>query len=155
MRSAYRVVIIALLRLFLRSSWWDTSHQRADVMEHFHLLCEICVSNMIMTGGHTLHTLKGQTQEERKCILELSISGWLRLSWQHAQWLMAVPLGSTYYNHWPVSYALLGFLLMFHLSSRCSHRDFHTENTKIMKRNIFAFARSVQDVTVSLHIPIF
>lgn len=41
--------------------------------EHFHPLCEIRVSNLIMTQGHTLHTLKGKTQEERKCILELSV----------------------------------------------------------------------------------
>lgn len=43
--------------------------------EHFHLFCEIRVSNVIMTRGHTLHTLEGETQEERKCIAELSVSG--------------------------------------------------------------------------------
>lgn len=39
----------------LRSSWWDRCYERK---EHFHLPCEIRVSNLIMTQRHTLHTLR-------------------------------------------------------------------------------------------------
>lgn len=55
--SVYRVVIIALLGLWhQRSLWQDTRRQMLWAKrEHFHL-CEICVSNLIMTAGHTQDT---------------------------------------------------------------------------------------------------
>lgn len=55
--SAHRVVIIALPgRWHQRSSWQDTRRQMLRAKrEHFHL-CEIRVSNLIMTAGHTLDT---------------------------------------------------------------------------------------------------
>lgn len=65
--SAYRVVIIALLGPCLWGHLDGTQDGRClKQKEHFHLLCEIRVSNLIMTQGHTLLTL-----EERKCVLEL------------------------------------------------------------------------------------
>lgn len=87
-----------LLRLCLWGHLEETQEGRCyEQKEHFHLLCEIRVSNLIMVHGHTLHTLK-----ERKCVLELPFCGWSRLSWRQAQWLMAIPLGTTYNNQWPV-----------------------------------------------------
>lgn len=103
--------------------------------EHFHLLCEMRVSNLIMTQGHTLHTLKGKTQEERKCIL--SVSGRPCLSWQPAQCLVAVPSGSTYGNHWPVSCDLSGNLLVdMLLLCTCSQRGLRTLKTPKLKNFI-------------------
>lgn len=55
--SVWRVVIIALLGLLhQRSLWQDTRRQMLRAKrEHFHL-CEIRVSNLIMTAGHTQDT---------------------------------------------------------------------------------------------------
>lgn len=39
----------------LRSSWWDRCYEQK---EHFHLPCEMRVSNLIMTQRHTLQILR-------------------------------------------------------------------------------------------------
>lgn len=100
--SVYRLVIIALLGPCLWGHLDKTQGGRCyEQKEHFHLLCEIRVSNLIMTQGHSLHTL-----EERKWILlELSASGWPRL--RSAWWRSP----GTYLWQTPESCDMLGYLL--------------------------------------------
>lgn len=112
-------------------------------------LWNTCVQSDNDTETHFAHTLK-KTQEDRKYILELSVSGW---PWQHAQWLMGVPLGSNSGNHWGLSCDLLGYLLndMF----RYVHALVRQTTPKLENLDEIFVYQTVVTIRCHFYIPLF